>query len=314
MTKRATPRTRTPVRARPSAAVRQAIQRRNKVIFGLPLGGSVDSEVVVMLLVFLNNQPFLSRIGQQLASAHNDMVREALAIPRTTLAWDYLWWLEHDHTFNWQPVYEYVQHLDPKRTPIVNFLYVERKMPCLPVVYDKVGDLFIQWGTTPESVERMREADTKPGLYRVTGGFGMGCTVIHRSVFERLADDPRPWYHWAAEKTGEVTDDLWFCQRAIEAGFPLYVETRFDIGHWGKARYDKRHFWAGLAMQMPKVPAILEEVAGPQAAPREAEPIQIDIESVEQHPEIGGGRVMPELEPIVDAPAFTFRDKRAVGA
>ena len=253
MSKRATPRTRTPVTSRPSRAVRDAIEGRNNLLFGLPIGMPPPAPVVVFWLHALNNRRFLTREGAYgIAAAHNEMVEEALRLHPAIVRWDYLVWLETDHTFNAPEVFLYIEHLDPKRYPIVGFLYVDRMPPALPVGFDRAEDgSFVRWDE-----ERMAEFGRHPGLHPVTGGVPMGVTAIHRSVFEAL---PQPWYYDPPD--GSMSDDIWFCQQAIAAGFPVHVATQFEIGHWGSMRYDVRHYWAGVELgKSRKIPLLAEEL------------------------------------------------------
>jgi hypothetical protein len=64
---------------------------------------------------------------------------------------------------------------------------------------------------------------------------GAAFLMVHRSVFEKLRqvlpDHPYPWFeeaYWGREPVGE---DLTFCLRARKAGFPIFVDTRLDVGH-----------------------------------------------------------------------------------
>lgn len=289
--------------SRPSRAVRDAERGRNQLLFGLPIGSAPPPPVVVFWLHALNNQRFISREGAySIAAAHNEMAEEALQIPRALLRWDYLVWLEVDHTFNAPDVFHFFERLDPKRYPIVGLLYVERQMPCLPVGFDKAADgSFARWDEA-----RMAEFERRPGLYQVTGGVPMGVTAIHRSVFEKV---PKPWFYDPPD--GSMSDDIWFCQQAIAAGFPVHVATQFMVKHWGMAGYDRRHYWAGREFDAAKVPLLAQELlqrrigenggeteAGPTTSPAAAPGPDRDREGE------GGG---PE-------PAFRHVEKRRVTA
>jgi hypothetical protein len=64
---------------------------------------------------------------------------------------------------------------------------------------------------------------------------GAACLMVHRSVFEKMLqvmpDHPHPWFeeaYWGKEPVGE---DITFCLRARKLGFPIFVDTRLDVGH-----------------------------------------------------------------------------------
>lgn len=61
---------------------------------------------------------------------------------------------------------------------------------------------------------------------------GCGCLLVRRSVFEAL--EP-PWFEHTEPGAGE---DIYFCKKAREAGFTIYVDTRRDVPHMGATPVD----------------------------------------------------------------------------
>lgn len=128
--------------------------------------------------------------------------------------------------------------------PIVSALMFMRNGPAMPHIWEgKVED------GRPGYLARMRETfhwyfnnhmeaihtgsfiiNPKPSdaLYRVNFT-STGCTVIHRKVFEAI---PPPWFmvdtHTADGAGGE---DRYFCEKALAAGFPSYVDRSCVAGH-----------------------------------------------------------------------------------
>jgi hypothetical protein len=73
---------------------------------------------------------------------------------------------------------------------------------------------------------------------------GTGCLAIKREVFEKV---PRPWF----EGNGETGTDIMFCRRVREAGFPIHVDLRVQLGHLiehqvGMADFAQVSKWAPL--------------------------------------------------------------------
>ena len=81
---------------------------------------------------------------------------------------------------------------------------------------------------TAQELEAMRlEGKTK---VRIHGG-GMGCALIRTDVFRRTE---YPWYDWVNKPDPNdkmLSEDLFFCERCLQASIPVYTDTRVGCGH-----------------------------------------------------------------------------------
>lgn len=77
---------------------------------------------------------------------------------------------------------------------------------------------------------------------------GTGCMLIHRSVLEKMreAADPNQgtdwcWF-WDGPINGEwISEDLLFCRRIRQLGFPIYANTAAILPHQKTYWLDERH-------------------------------------------------------------------------
>jgi hypothetical protein len=110
-----------------------------------------------------------------------------------------------------------------------------RRMPTGPTaqVYKPDGERELVW-TMFES----------KGLQEVHS-VGMGVMMIKSSVFKALSE---PWYEtpWRHDKRGYIGEDVFFCRKAREAGFKIWIDhdVSKEIGHIGMFEFKHDHTWA----------------------------------------------------------------------
>lgn len=90
----------------------------------------------------------------------------------------------------------------------------------------KRGELNYSMQFTGEELAEMRERGEH--LIRIHGG-GMGCILIRKSVFQRIA---YPYYKWRDYGGGKMlSEDLHFCEQCKQEGIKIYADTRVRCGH-----------------------------------------------------------------------------------
>lgn len=110
---------------------------------------------------------------------------------------------------------------------IVSGLYFKSTFPHTPQMYRKVGE--DRYSPILDYDEGIVEVD----------GIGLGCCLIKKSVFESI---PEPWFDLPA--LSDLSEDLYFCERAKRAGYTIYVDTRVKCGHISEVVVDERYFKA----------------------------------------------------------------------
>lgn len=79
---------------------------------------------------------------------------------------------------------------------------------------------------TADELQALKEK----GITRVqVRGSGLGCALIHRSVFKRME---YPYFKWTEYKSKEqLSEDLYFCTQFRRHQIPIFVDTRVACGH-----------------------------------------------------------------------------------
>jgi hypothetical protein len=162
--------------------------------------------------------------GPMVSAARNEMALTFLSRPQQPN-----WFLMMDADMSAHP--DIVQRLldvaDPDESPIVGGLcFIAGRAgkiePTLKVFDEEKGGLVTLWDY-PENAIVSLEA---------TGG---ACLLVHRSVFVRLletyGDHAYPFFADTSHGGHPFGEDVTFCIRARQHGFPVKVHTGIEVGH-----------------------------------------------------------------------------------
>lgn len=87
-------------------------------------------------------------------------------------------------------------------------------------------DYVVDDAYTAADLKALRDAGTTRVQIR---GSGLGCALVHRSVFERMS---YPYFKWVTYSSGaQLSEDLWFCEAFKSINAPVFVDTRVGCGH-----------------------------------------------------------------------------------
>lgn len=156
------------------------------------------------------NKPVNTEI-QPLLTSDRIIGRNKLAELALEHGAEWLLFLDDDHAFPSDLLTRLLKH----DVPIVGSLYLQRAIPFAPIAYtEKTEDeRYIPLDLTSCPDE---------GLVEVIA-VGTGGMLIRSEVFHELE---YPWF-----EHGRASEDLIFCDRAREAGFPIYVDLASRLGH-----------------------------------------------------------------------------------
>lgn len=175
---------------------------------------------------------------------HNN--RNGLARMFLKSKYEWMWSLDSDISFEPQVLYHLLDSADPDKRPIVSglyFTYIGEETSLRPCWFmrNPEGDYHV-----------IREYDG--GLQKIDG-IGMGCALIHRSVYEKMLDtyeEPAPWFAhdiitMTTGKKIELGEDLTFSLRATNCGIAIYGNGAAQVDHWKRRRENIETFAARYA-------------------------------------------------------------------
>lgn len=185
--------------------------------------GQLDSSFVESLSYFLFKcfryekfgYKFFLNIGRRMMihEARNNAVKYALDNEM-----DYILFIDDDMVID--SSYNLFDKLIKHDKDIVAPLFFKRFPPYMPLLFKR--NIYADGRyTTFDNI-----VDYKKGLVKVDG-VGFGCVLIKTSVFKDL-DKP---YFMISDTFGE---DLYFCNKAINKGIDIFVDTTITVGHLGE--------------------------------------------------------------------------------
>lgn len=159
------------------------------------------------------------------------------------------WLLFIDDDMIWDPdaVKQLIQTRDEHDFDILGGLCFRRSPPHEPTIYLREGPTWGSYNYLERWDDDIVEVDAT----------GMAFAVVHKRVFERIADTEMPPYEARQDMVppsffrweGALGEDLRFCQDAKASGSRIWVDTRLEIGHIGEHVIGRRQFLTSLAFR-----------------------------------------------------------------
>lgn len=166
-------------------------------------------------LISPRNTQIRSALGSDRIRGRNRLVKESLAAGA-----EWILFLDDDQTFGPNLLMRLLSH----EKPIVASLYLMRHYPFSPIAYTHRED--------DDKTYRpllLHDYPTDTGLVEVRAA-GTGGMLIRSEVFNEMCRQGVCEYGvWF--KDGEASEDLTFCEKAREVGFPVYVDLQAQMGH-----------------------------------------------------------------------------------
>jgi hypothetical protein len=211
---------------------------RNGVVFAY-CHGQIDADFMTSTLLmfihdFKHNQVILEHgdfcdlaTGPMIADGRNQIVQTFLSHPKEP---EWLLMVDTDMVFGADLADRLLEHADPEHSPIVGGLCfmggrgakVEPTLRVLVPDGEGGAEFSTMWDYPPDELVNVDAT-------------GAACLLIHRRVLhdlgERFGDTPYPWFAFTVHNGNKIGEDVTFCLRARQAGYPIKVHTGIKVGH-----------------------------------------------------------------------------------
>jgi hypothetical protein len=182
-----------------------------KILIGIPTMGSVRIEMMSSLIYVLMNTPAECALYTPI-SCYVHMNREEIVKKALQTEADYIFFVDTDMKFP----QDTLTKLLSMNVDIVGAVYNQRKSPPTSVVIQ-----------LDPPVDRLPNEPIK------VRAVGTGLLLVKIDVFKKMS---RPWFFFEPELDDQkaVGEDVWFCDKAREMGYDIWIEPSIVTGHVGE--------------------------------------------------------------------------------
>lgn len=152
---------------------------------------------------------------------------------------DWLLWIDADMQWSPEAVDLLIESADPKTAPIVGGL-------CFGMTLDRLVPTIYHFVQTEDGPRVARVGDYPRDSLVPCAATGAAFILIHRSVLEKMREakfnEAFPFFQEVQLGGAPMGEDITFCIRAGQLGFPVHVDTRAKIGHHKSALLTEDRF------------------------------------------------------------------------
>lgn len=187
-----------------------------------PTRGTMGTRVAFSWMSVMGgfNQPLVKVIaeGVEVGEAYNKMLTQILSTPAFA-KFKYILTVEEDNTpppDGLHKLYQSIQEYDA-----VGGLYWLKGESGCPMIW---GDVASPGTFAPQA--------PKVDTVQPCNGLGMGFTLFRLDMFKDPGFEFGKWFVTKADKSGAMTQDLYFFSNAAKLGYKFACDTRVKVGHY----------------------------------------------------------------------------------
>jgi len=166
---------------------------------------------------------------------------------------DWLFWIDTDMGFAEDTIDKLMAIADPIKAPIVGglcFAQKHQKDDGFGGWKSEIAPTIFEWVNRGEETGFLSRRDYPINALIRVAGTGSACVLVHRSVFEKMAEayEPGCWYERVVNPTAGnklMGEDLSFCLRAGALNIPVFVHTGIRTTHFKPVWLAEHDYWWG---------------------------------------------------------------------
>jgi len=182
-----------------------------KVCVGVPCPDFIRTKTVATLCSLVKRDPTISIQIKQGCLVHKN--REEIVVDAQKMGgFSHLFFVDSDMCFS-------ADVLD-------RLLARDADIIAAPYKYRRPNGEYVLFLDEKSNGKETKIPDTLFTAYAV----GTGCMLVKMSVFEKI---PRPWFAFG-DPEHQIGEDIFFCKKAQEYGYKIWVDPTVQIGHIGE--------------------------------------------------------------------------------
>lgn len=215
-------------------AISGSTYQDSSTVIVIPTRGMIHHRVVSAwqgLIAPMNQKrAVLFAAGFEVGHAYNTLIENILAHPELK-KWKYIMTMEDDNLPPQDAHIRLLESIEWGKFDAVSGIYFTKGEIGMPMAYGD-PDEYRKSGVLDFRPRDIRAAIQHGNIMEVNG-IAMGCAIWRMDLFREV---PKPWFVTVADVIPEkgpmgFTQDLYFCQRAKQAGKRFAVDLRVKVGH-----------------------------------------------------------------------------------
>lgn len=190
-----------------------------KILIASPTGREIEVQTAASLIGMLK----IGEIGVFMPSGYSvDTARNLIVEHALEIGYDYIMWVDSDMILPKETLVKLWTHQKDIVSGVYAYKVLNGQNAVAKRFKDKDADVY-----EDIPLKEIREEDKLIEL----DGIGFGCVLTKVDVFRNIE---KPWFIYDKD----MGEDIYFCRKAQEKGYKVYIDTSVKAGHIGAINFN----------------------------------------------------------------------------